>query len=50
MLFFLFLCLSQQVKTDKISVVLPFMKIETIGVSPINESEKIFYKRNAADW
>ena len=49
MLFFLFLCLGQEVKTDKTSAVLPFMKIETVGVSPINESEKIFYKRNAAD-
>ena len=49
MFFFLFLCFGQEVKNDKTSAVLPFMKIETIGVSPINESERIFYKRNAAD-
>lgn len=34
---------------DKSSLVMPFMKVETIGVSPINQSEKIIYRKSAGD-
>jgi hypothetical protein len=36
-------------KNDDNTTVLPFLKVETIGVSPFDEKEKIFYKKSAGD-
>lgn len=50
MLLLITLCFLQDVKkeTDN-TAVLPFLKVETIGVSPFDEKEKIFYKKSAGD-
>ena len=44
-----FILLQDTVKNESTSTVIPFMKVETIGVSPLDESQKIFYKRAAGD-
>ena len=41
--------LQTENKDNKNNTVLPFMKVETVGISPISQNEKIFYKKNAAD-
>jgi hypothetical protein len=50
MLFLIFTLFCQDVKkADDNTTVLPFLKVETIGVSPFDEREKIFYKKSAGD-
>jgi hypothetical protein len=40
---------DQAKKSEKTSMVMPFMKIETIGVNPVNQDERIFFKKNCAE-
>lgn len=45
-----FFAISQEAsKKDDSSVVLPFIKLDSLGVNPLNRQEKIIFQKNSAE-